>query len=767
MPSDLSSHVIRLGSGPWLLWRECAIRSAGLPASMASRFSDPVIAREAEAAGSGDLSAAAYEAAYDRARWRSVDALRSFVDDARFREAVAWQNPTVAREWMCRLARSGDNRKLRKARYASAVTAYAQRYTTKNDTISYFGPVGWARWEPTVPGVEVRTGRHLLRSRTLYFEDWTIVEIARRLSREPALQRWARPRPVAGCHREGTVLHRPYGAAVVLEPAQARLLDLCDGSRSVTTICEALGHEEQEVIKQLRAWSDSELVHFDYVGPVEARPEITLRAALDGVGDPDARRWALDVLARMEEARDALCHARGDPERVVEELTALDRTFVEVTGMAPSRRPGQSYAGRTLVYEEATRDLDVVLGGRILDRLAPPLDIVLSSASWLVARAGAALLEALRQIVHAHCQRHGVGGMRLPDLLARATRILHPQAGGDSPLAQVRTAFQRQWAELVGLPADGRQHTVTVRQIAGRSTELFPAQPPPWPGAVHFSPDLMIVPADRTSLTSGNCTFVLGELHLANNTLQARPFVQQHDHPEALVTAVEADYGRTRTYSVPTRKWPQVNSRTYPGAILARSYRYWCLHDDSGGAAGPVLPAAAMTVYEEDGSLFVRTPDGARLPLADVLDEQLSWAVVNLFQPIADGPHQPRVSLDSLVLHRETWQVDPADLSWLLRTGPAERFRLVQPWRQRLGMPMRVFYRTQRGAKPCYLDFSSPALVEHFCRQVAAGRGDARSSPVTVTEMLPDLDHVWLPDHRGETYTSEFRMVCVNPGAAG
>jgi hypothetical protein len=170
-----------------------------------------------------------------------------------------------------------------------------------------------------------------------------------------------------------------------------------------------------------------------------------------------------------------------------------------------------------------------------------------------------------------------------------------------------------------------------------------------------------------------------------------------------------------------------------------------------------------MTVYEEGGTLVVRVaPDGRRFPLTDVLDEQLSWAVVNLFEPLPRSGHQPRVAIDQLVIHRESWTADTVELDWVRGAAPAERFRLAQRWRRRHQMPIRVFYRTPGEVKPCLLDFSSPALVDCFSSNVRAGMRSAPGSPVTLVEMLPDLNQLWLHGPDGQRYTSEFRLVCLN-----
>jgi hypothetical protein len=62
--------------------------------------------------------------------------------------------------------------------------------------------------------------------------------------------------------------------------------------------------------------------------------------------------------------------------------------------------------------------------------------------------------------------------------------------------------------------------------------------------------------------------------------------------------------------------------------------------------------------------------------------------------------------------------------------------------------------------KPFYLDFESPIYVEVFIKTVRRmAVSDSKEGKITLTEMLPATDEVWLPDNQGRRYTSELRIV--------
>ncbi|MBC3840302.1 hypothetical protein GXW82_09015 [Streptacidiphilus sp. 4-A2] len=78
-----------------------------------------------------------------------------FLAEQRFLEALAWQNPAAMRNWVARHAaalRDGEELS-RGAKREALLARYAQRYCAKNDTIGFFGPVAWARFDERAAGL--------------------------------------------------------------------------------------------------------------------------------------------------------------------------------------------------------------------------------------------------------------------------------------------------------------------------------------------------------------------------------------------------------------------------------------------------------------------------------------------------------------------------------------------------------------------------------------------------------------------------------------
>src|SRR5690606_29619918 len=112
------------------------------------------------------------------------------------------------------------------------------------------------------------------------------------------------------------------------------------------------------------------------------RPDRRLRELLERMPHCDARDRALSILARMEAARLRVEKAAGSVDELDSALTSLDATFTEITGKPATRRAGETYAARTLVYEDCVRDLEIQIGSPVLERISPVLALLGHSARW-------------------------------------------------------------------------------------------------------------------------------------------------------------------------------------------------------------------------------------------------------------------------------------------------------------------------------------------------------------------------------------------------
>ena len=510
-------------------------------------------------------------------------------------------------------------------------------------------------------------------------------------------------------------------------------------------------------------------LRLDLEGPADTWPERLLRDKLELIADPAARAAALEPVDRMIRARDAVAATNGDPAGLRRALAGLAETFEQVTGAASTRKAGENYAGRTLVYQDAVRDVRVELGQAVMGALAAPLGLVLDSARWLVNDITDRYRLQFAELLDRESARAGGAPVPLQRLLTRASPYLvaGERGRGVGELATASVAeLQRRWQELLGPPSSARRHQVSADAISARAAGYFPGRPVAWSGARQHAPDIMIAAASPGEVQRGNFLLVLGEIHLGTNTLDQRLFVEQHPDPARLIAAEQADRGPRRVVPIQGKDHPIVSSRTSPpSALLGPGQLYWSsdiIDSFDPPESDTVLPGAAMTVARRGDDLVVQhLPSGTELDFFEVIGDAMAAVVVNAFQPLAPAAHRPRITIDRFVLSREQWTFQVADSGWAFAKDEQERYYLARRWRAEHQLPERVFYRVPVELKPSAADFRSIVLVNLFAKHIrqteAAGHAEYK-----VTEMLPGPGQLWLTDREGRRYGSELRFIAYD-----
>ncbi|MGY0003842.1 thioesterase domain-containing protein [Micromonospora sp. I033] len=763
-----SAHRVPLGDTAWSVWRDAILRTTGFPADGLDLFTAPRAAAAADellAAGTGEDR---FDKEFDEAARAAAQRLSELAADPLLREAVTWQNrgALVALDG---LARGGADapRNVRRRDRERALLKYWQRYGGKNETVGFFGPSCWVTVDPDQPETaRIRPGAGLTRRRWVWFESWALAAYAERIGADLAVRRWWPPvlRPHLAV-RDRTVL-RPGRPPVVLTPVEAALLAAADGHRCAADLVAdpAIGlRRPEDGYALLDRLVERELVSWDAALPVSPDAERVLRERIAAIGDEAARTTARAGFDQLCTARDAVAGAAGDPDRLRAALDALDATFTELTGVPAVRRAGQMYAGRTICYEDSARDLDVVFGAPLLAELAAPLDVLLRAARWMANALAEAYDEVLRGLHEELRAEAGGGPVALADLWFLAQGLFW--GGGERPVDAVAADFAARWAGLFGLdalPPGATDVRLRVADLADRVDAVFPGTRPTWSNAVMHSPDLQICATDAAALARGEYTVVLGELHAAWSSFDCAVFTPSHPEVERLRAALAADMGERRIRLLFPSEWPRRTSRTSE-SLTGPTDRHLAFQDAPGAEPARVLPTVDLTVTDVDGRLVATASDGQRWPLTEVFAELFSAHAVDGFKLVAAAPYTPRITLDRLVVARQTWRTTVGESGLALATGERQRFLAVRDWRRRLGLPEQVYVKLGTETKPCFVDLASPAFANMFCAMVRAARVDGGDGvSLTVSEMLPTTDQAWVPDGAGRRYFSELRLHIVD-----
>lgn len=771
--------LLRLPGGRWSIWSCSCLRGAGFPAAAVLRLSSPECARLAvrllRARGRRDGAAAAlaaYTEAFAAESTRLRSELREVAADPAFREAVLWQNRRAFTHAVKPLAEGGAHDTPGETRKRELLVAsYLQRYCVKNDTIGFFGPVGWARFSAAPTPAVLACGPGLISTRAAHFEGWCIDAVARTFDLEPELRPWSAPRLLPFVRRDGARL--VVGSRVVrdLPPDQILLFDACKGelcAHDIARILRSRGgttlRTDEAVYEVLEQWRHGGYIAWSFEGPRELRPERTLRARLSRIPDGARRAAALARLDEIDAAAQAVREAAGNVDALERALEHLDGTFTRVTGVAATRRGGETYAARTLMYEECRRDLQVELGADVLGRLGPPMTLVLRSVIWALHELARRQSEEIRRAFD-----DVTGGSGRPVSLAvfmSRLPVVGAARGAMSRIgAAVQAEMQRRWTGVLLPPPCSRQVHYSCRDLRPDVAAAFEYPPEPlfsWGRSI--SPDIMIDADGPEAIARGDYQFVLGEVH-AVNTMHQPVFVDQHPEPAELLRSLAMDYGGPRVMWIEPK---EAASHRVHFVTLPKDFGYTANRDPSPVPADRTLRTADLEVVDEGGALFVRTRDGRhRFPCLEFFSCLLARSNVNLFDLLPASAHRPRIKIDDLVVSREQWRVPAREIPFAAHGRESDRYLECQRWAGQLGLPPHVFVKMPAERKPSYVDLSSPVYVDLFCKWVRGTMGADPDGVVTITEMLPAHTGAWVVDRAGRRYTSELRIIAVAPEGAG
>ncbi|HVB20472.1 MAG TPA: lantibiotic dehydratase [Ktedonobacteraceae bacterium] len=705
---------------------------------------------------------------------RVSQAIRAIACDERFREAITWQNRQAIHTGIASLLQQSPkntHQAFKQRKHEALVANYLQRYCTKNDTIGFFGPVGLAKLVADGPTISVRPGTSLLAKRNVYFEGWCIDALAEMLVKEKPLRPWIAPRRLPQTHIEGTTLFLPFTKPITLSRDEAAVLSACDGSRIAKDLALDLIksssnnlQSQQEVYAILEQLSTMKRVSWSLEPSAEgAHPEQGLRQTFERIGDINLREECLAMLDMLETERNAVARSAGNAQQLDTALAHLEATFINLTEQNATRSAGMAYAARTLVYEDCLRNIDVALGPNFLLALSEPLTLLLTGARWLTYETARlyrqAFLEAFTELV----QEAGSQTVDFTNFWLWVQPLLFDE--DTRPINALIADFQQRWLQILGdrIQEDQQQVAYTSDELLMDVLTAFDAPGPGWRSACYHSPDVLIQASGPEAIRDGEYQLILGEFHIAMNTLQISAFLTQHPAPEEILRNAALDIPEPRILPVMSRQFFPI-SRIRPALITDKDFRLEYAADAYAAPDARVLPISTLLVERSGERLIVRTRDGRyRFDIIEVFAEFLSRLVYSCFKIASKDRHTPRITIDRLVVARESWCFAPAELPFAVEKDAAMRFIAARRFKQAHRLPRFVFVKVPSEPKPCFIDFDSPVYVDSLAKMV---RHNLQTNPaeaiVQLSEMLPGPTEVWLSDVENRRYTSELRFVAVD-----
>jgi Lantibiotic dehydratase, N terminus len=468
------------------------------------------------------------------------------------------------------------------------------------------------------------------------------------------------------------------------------------------------------------------------VVPLNRRPEVELREQLEAHGDAAA----LAALDRVEAARQRVAEASA-PDELLAALDSFDSLIEELTGEPPAPAEDGAEGGRTPLYLDCMRDLEVDVGPSLTAELATALPLLLEASRWWCGRSF-----AQGRAIIADVLSDTADGASLAPVFGRVFNELWelPRLLG----AEV-AELQERCAAIV---AGGDPETTAARAAAA-----FADHGPAWPLSVFQSADVQVDAPDLEAIERGEFLAVIGDFHSGNPLMQAL-FSNRYPDFDVFRSMWHADVGEPIFFpALPRNPGTRLTARNIPDAS----------NPDDVHLLGPGMmpvhvgyrsvPVDRLVIRGEE---VVDREGEFRAPLTDVVFGPIFLSAMRTFEPFPEAG--ARITLGRTVLRRATWLAKAAD-------QPAEA-AAIPAWAGELGLPRRVFALVGDEAKPVYVDLESPALVRNLHRMMRRAIAADADASVRFSEMLPGADGCWLEGENGR-YTCELRIVAVDQTRRG
>ncbi|MEO7268836.1 MAG: lantibiotic dehydratase [Knoellia sp.] len=747
--TDTAGMRLVCGRG-WSFVSPVIVRTTGLPSELLSSIGVPGLSGRLDAWESGDVTEAELAQEYAEAVRGSVGAMLAHSEHPLFREALAWQNPATLATFAS-LARQGatGSRNARRRDREHRLVRYLTRYAGKTETIGFFGPMCHGSFRDGRGHVEQRPGPGLVGLRQVFAEPWAVRALGRRLAEDDQIAQWLPLRPKAH-HRARaaeTTETDPVGAAVTAACREGGTL-----REVVARVSDELDLPQARISEAAVRLRRSGVLVVDADLPFTPDALDVLVDRVASIDDPVVRRRADDVVGPFLHRLTSVTAAAGDADRVASAHVEAADCLSASAGVDPQRRSGQMYAGRSVLFEECVRDLEVDFGSEFADRLDPALRSVVAIGRWLTQECARAYL--------AHCRTlWPEGTLSLGAEWFALLRAFH--GSGPRPVDAVIADMVRRWDAVVEtLPlVDGIRRSDDAADFADSIATAFAASGPGWSSGRIHSPDIQLCEHVPGGVSTGRYDIVLSEVHFAAATGVGPVFEWSLD--DAPLSRLLSEVVGPSFVPLYPEGWPRHTGRTLVKEI-GPGDRALAFTDVQGAPAGTV--AVDDIAVEVDGDrLWAVLPDGTRTPLEELLGVLMGNVVLDAWKHLWRGEHTPRLVVGDVVMGRETWRTELPVIDAVGSVGEHGVHAAVHRWRRSLGLPDKVFVSLAGEAKPFYLDFDSPPMVLAFAGSVRNGARDGASATVAVSEALPEPHQAWVRDVEGRGHHGEIRMMLIDP----
>jgi hypothetical protein len=678
---------------------------------------------------------------YDREYHRALKRLYEFVVSEPFQQILSLSSPELAK-FTPKDANPPEVRNSHIRQREFTWISYLQRVTTKNETISFFGPSAWGDFDPQEPAAaNIELSQEHVAEREVYVERWVCEGLAGLISADTEAHELL-PVQLADdlIIRGEEAVFLAAGKSAPLSPEECAIALACEIKPYIgpsTPVIESLV-ERKILVRNLQV-------------PIAAYPFEALQRIIAAWPEHPAKdRWSAR-LAEIENARLAI-ERNVDLEGRQASVQRMMRSLQDI-GMNGQHNSQSLYASRLPINEDCRRGVKKLMLGQpiieqLLGDLAPWYELWRDMAGLYTTR----LHEKLKEVWLS------LGGepVPLPVFLRACSQRGLPinGTGGTGLLPGLEEEIQVAWQKQLG-----DRWTQPVLKMTEEDTAFLRShfQFRRMKAYDNMAPDLQICAPDAESLSKGNWSLLLAEIHPDFTKWQhcfhvwcpdkqgyAADYASQGGHAPAVVFGHYGPFFASAHTTLGI--FPYTNDWTFVGVP---------------GPEGAESLRSAETLVDVTEDDVVLTHRGHVLgSMLNTFNTALNTHRLELH---GNRSHSPRLQVGRVFTQRETWTLQADDeLRQAAEAGGYAAFSAFRKFRQQHALPETTFIRGvlpyrlnfHKDVKPMFMDFRNPLLIEVLSKMTS------RFRRIAFSEMLPRLEHCWL-EGPGGNYSCEFRTVIM------
>ncbi len=614
---------------------------------------------------------------------------------------------------------------------------YLQRVCAKNETLSAFGPAGWAKTDRAIAGITLDPQPGIARRET-FLERWTAHGAAAAINNDPETQAELSPRLNPEGRIEGDqFVFTATAETIALAAPTLALLARCDGQ----TPAHLLGVD----LETFAVLAAQKIIRWEMEVP--ALDPYAFAVLLDDVvgwrEGAVRTRW----LERLQPIADLPGKFAGTAD-VLERVALIEEATSRLEQLGAEKTATRFlYSATNPIGEECFRECGCVVSERLLDEMAeqaaPWIDLWRDNYAFAASRVAAGLRGLLEK-----APQHKSGAVPLPAFLRHCAQAKLPLTGpgmvafAAMAFHEVKVAFAQTFAARADLP----ECAVTVEDCRFiRRNFSFPS----FDEYTYPSADLQLSAASVEAVGKGDYEWILAELHPPVALLHHGFFWSCPD-PAALTAALTKTVRGQPSFQFGFFA-ADFTATTAVRLFSALPELAYFVASQRGDPAWKTVPPAEAEVFIDEaknGDIGLRRR-GSHEYLGSFAR---GWLIPLGFHPFSFslGRHTPRLRCGKVIVQRRSWTVGADELGGGNFTGVSrDLVTAVERLRAARDLPRHVYIRPTEAAlrrsgaegrdkdtKPVYVDFESYLFLEIFHRWLG------KAGELEVTEMLPDPDHL-------------------------